>query len=162
MALRIVYGRAGSGKTRFIQEEIADELKRQADGDPIFFIVPDQMSFSTEYRLSSAYGMQGMIRAQAVTFKRLAWRVLQEVGGISRREVDTFGYRMLIRSLLEEHKEEFQLFRRAAGKRGFTDQIEQLVKEFSRYCVDCGELTGIRNTLAEAGLREPCLIKLRI
>lgn len=159
MALRIVYGRAGSGKTRFIQEEIADELKRQADGDPIFFIVPDQMSFSTEYRLSSAYGMQGMIRAQAVTFKRLAWRVLQEVGGISRREVDTFGYRMLIRSLLEEHKEEFQLFRRAAGKRGFTDQIEQLVKEFSRYCVDCGELTGIRNTLAEAGAPRTLLDK---
>lgn len=151
MSLRIVYGRAGSGKTRFIQEEIVEELKRQADGDPIFFIVPDQMSFSTEYRLSAAYGMKGMIRAQAVTFKRLAWRVLQEAGGISRKEVDTFGYRMLIRSLLEEHREDFQLFRRAAGKRGFTDQIEQLVKEFARYCVDCGELTSIRSALTEAG-----------
>ena len=151
MSLRIVYGRAGSGKTRFIQEEIVEELKRQADGDPIFFIVPDQMSFTTEYRLSSAYGMKGMIRAQAVTFKRLAWRVLQEAGGISRKEVDTFGYRMLIRSLLEEHREDFQLFRRAAGKRGFTDQIEQLVKEFARYCVDCGELTSIRSALTEAG-----------
>ncbi|MFD1862234.1 helicase-exonuclease AddAB subunit AddB [Planococcus chinensis] len=159
MALRIVYGRAGSGKTRFIQEEIAEELKRSRDGDPIFMIVPDQMSFSTEYRLSSAYGMQGMIRAQAVTFKRLAWRVLQEVGGISRKEVDTFGYRMLIRSLLEEHREDFQLFRRAAGKRGFTDQIEQLVKEFARYCVDCGEFTNIRSSLASVGAPRTLLDK---
>lgn len=159
MSLRIVYGRAGSGKTRFIQQEISEELKRQTDGAPIFFIVPDQMSFSTEYRLSSAYGMKGMIRAQAVTFKRLAWRVLQEVGGISRKEVDTFGYRMLIRSLLEEHREDFQLFRRAAGKRGFTDQIEQLVKEFSRYCVDCGELTNIRASLSEAGAPRTLLDK---
>ena len=159
MSLRIVYGRAGSGKTRFIQEEIANELHRQADGNPIFFIVPDQMSFSTEYRLSSAYGMTGMIRAQAVTFKRLAWRVLQEVGGISRKEVDTFGYRMLIRSLLEEHREEFQLFRRAAGKKGFTDQIEQLVKEFARYCVDCGELTNIRSSLNEVGAPRTLLDK---
>ncbi|RNF38146.1 helicase-exonuclease AddAB subunit AddB [Planococcus salinus] len=159
MSLRIVYGRAGSGKTRFIQQEIAEELKRQADGNPIFFIVPDQMSFSTEYRLSSAYGMTGMIRAQAVTFKRLAWRVLQEVGGISRKEVDTFGYRMLIRSLLEEHREDFQLFRRAAGKRGFTDQIEQLVKEFARYCVDCGEFTTIRSSLTEVGAPRTLLDK---
>ncbi|ALS76670.1 helicase-exonuclease AddAB subunit AddB [Planococcus rifietoensis] len=151
MSLRIVYGRAGTGKTRFIQEEIADSLKDQADGDPIFLIVPDQMSFSTEYRLSAAYGMNGMIRAQAVTFKRLAWRVLQEVGGISRKEIDTFGYRMLIRSLLEEHKDEFNLFRRAAGKRGFTDQIEQLIKEFSRYCIDCDELGTIRSSLETAG-----------
>lgn len=159
MSLRIVYGRAGSGKTSFIIDEIVENLKGHADGDPIFFIVPDQMSFSTEYRLSSADGMKGMIRAQAVTFKRLAWRVLQEAGGISRREVDSFGYRMLIRSLLEEYKEDFQLFRRAAGKRGFTDQIEQLIKEFSRYCVDCGELTNIRSSLAEAGAPRTLLDK---
>src|SRR5690606_20629630 len=118
MSLRIVYGRAGTGKTRFVQEEIVESLKDHADGDPIFLIVPDQMSFSTEYSLSAGYGMKGMIRAQAVTFKRLAWRVLQEVGGISRKEIDSFGYRMLIRSLLEEHKADFQLFKRAAGKRG--------------------------------------------
>lgn len=159
MSLRIIYGRAGSGKTSFILDEIVDTLKQQADGDPIFFIVPDQMSFSTEYRLSSADGMKGMIRAQAVTFKRLAWRVLQEAGGISRKEVDSFGYRMLIRSLLEEHKEDFQLFRRAAGKRGFTDQIEQLIKEFSRYCVDCGEFTEIRSSLVEAGAPRTLLDK---
>ena len=159
MSLKIIYGRAGSGKTRFIIDEIVETLKDQADGDPIFFIVPDQMSFSTEYRLSSADGMKGMIRAQAVTFKRLAWRVLQEAGGISRKEVDSFGYRMLIRSLLEEHKEDFQLFRRAAGKRGFTDQIEQLIKEFARYCVDCGELSGIRSSLTDAGAPRTLLDK---
>ncbi|MGI2327448.1 helicase-exonuclease AddAB subunit AddB [Planococcus sp. YIM B11945] len=159
MSLRVVYGRAGSGKTRFMQEEIVEELKRQADGGSIFLIVPDQMSFSTEYSLSTADGMKGTIRAQAMTFKRLAWRVLQEVGGISRKEVDLFGYRMLIRSLLEEHKEDFQLFRRAAGKRGFTDQVEQLVKEFSRYCVDCGELVNIRASLTEAGAPRTLLDK---
>nr|WP_316046660.1 hypothetical protein [Planococcus glaciei] len=69
-----------------------------------------------------------MIRAQAVTFKRLAWRVLQEVGGISRKEVDTFGYRMLIRSLLEEHREDFQLFRRAAGKEGLLTRLNNWSK----------------------------------
>ncbi|TWT27959.1 helicase-exonuclease AddAB subunit AddB [Planomicrobium sp. CPCC 101110] len=159
MPLRIVYGRAGSGKTRFMQNEIIEELKQRADGDPIFLIVPDQMSFSTEYRLSTTDGMRGTIRAQAMTFKRLAWRVLQEVGGISRKEVDTFGYRMLIRSLLEEHREDFHLFRRAAGKRGFTDQIEQLVKEFSRYCVACDELTNIRSSLSEAGAPRTLLDK---
>ena len=136
MSLRIVSGRSGTGKTRFIQQEIIDTLQKSRLGDPIFYIVPDQMSFSAEYQLAVDYGLNGLIRAQVTTFKRLAWRVLQETGGIAKEEISGFGYRMLIRSLLEENKDQFKLFKRAATKRGFTDQIEVLLKEFNRYCMD--------------------------
>lgn len=118
-------------------------------GAPIFFIVPDQMSFSTEYALSTTDQLKGIIRTQVTTFKRLAWRVLQETGGISRQEISGFGYRMLIRRLLEEHKEEFTLFNQAANKRGFTDQMEMLLKEFTRYCLDCDTLHSLEESLKQ-------------
>ncbi len=147
MTLRIVSGRSGTGKSVFIHQEIVEQLKSDPLGHPIFIIVPDQMSYSTEYELTNRHGLQGLIRAQVMTFKRLAWLVLQETGGIARKEVNGYGYRMLIRKLLEEQKSEFSLFRQAAGKRGFTEEIETLLKEFSRYSVNSSVLAEVKESL---------------
>ncbi|MDS9470352.1 helicase-exonuclease AddAB subunit AddB [Sporosarcina pasteurii] len=151
MSLRLITGRSGSGKTQFIQSEIAEMLKQDPLGTPVFVIVPDQMSFSMEHSLSVNYGLAGIIRAQVVTFKRLAWRILQETGGITRKEVDGFGYRMLVRSVLEENQNEFKVFKQAASKRGFTEQIGDLMKEFSRYCLDFETMNELVNELQSAG-----------
>ena len=124
MSLRIVTGRAGAGKSAFMKREIVQASEAQPLGSPIFLIVPDQMSFSSEYALTTTGDLHGLIRSQVTTFKRLAWRILQETGGISRQEINGFGYRMLIRSLLEEHQDASTLFKKAASKRGFTDQME--------------------------------------
>ena len=95
MTLRIVSGRAGTGKSAFIHREIVEQVSTDPLGHPIFIIVPDQMSYSTEYELTNRHGLHGLIRAQVMTFKRLAWLVLQETGGIARQEVNGYGYRML-------------------------------------------------------------------
>ena len=116
MSLRLITGRAGVGKSQYMRREVAETSESNPLGSPIFFVVPDQMSFSTESALSTTQKVKGIIRTQVTTFKRLAWRVLQETGGISRQEISGFGYRMLIRRLLEEHKEEFSLFKQAANK----------------------------------------------
>ncbi|WP_432357646.1 helicase-exonuclease AddAB subunit AddB [Sporosarcina sp. UB5] len=148
MSLRFVTGRAGTGKTTVIEREIAAELERNPLGPAVILIVPDQMSYSMELSLSVNFGLNGLIRAQVSTFKRLAWRVLQETGGITRKEVDGFGYRMLVRSVLEENREELKLFKQAANKRGFTEKIGDLMKEFSRYCLDRETLAEFREQLA--------------
>ncbi len=149
MSLRLITGRAGVGKSQYMRREVADASMSNPLGSPIFFVVPDQMSFSTESALSTTQEVKGIIRTQVTTFKRLAWRVLQETGGISRQEISGFGYRMLIRRLLEEHKEEFSLFKQAANKRGFTDQMEMLLKEFTRYCLDCDTLHSLEESLKQ-------------
>ncbi len=150
MSLRFITGRSGAGKTMFIKREIAAELERDPVGAPIIVIVPDQMSFAMEHSLSVNFGLKGIIRAQVLTFKRLAWRVLQETGGITRKEVDGFGYRMLVRSVLEDNRDEFKLFRQAASKRGFTEMIGDLLKEFSRYCLNYETMSDLHDQLVIA------------
>lgn len=147
LSLRFVTGRSGSGKTQYIQNELAEMLKDDPLGKPIIVIVPDQMSFSMEHSLSVDYGLNGIIRAQVLTFKRLAWRILQETSGITRKEVDGFGYRMIVRSVLEENQHAFKLFKRAASKKGFTEQIGDLMKEFSRYSLDIETMTTVKEEL---------------
>ncbi|KGR80578.1 helicase-exonuclease AddAB subunit AddB [Ureibacillus manganicus] len=149
MSLRVISGRAGAGKTSTIHKEIVKELKKDPLGAPIYIIVPDQMSFSTEYDLTNKYEISGIMRAQVMTFKRLAWYILQETGGIARDRIDKIGYQMLIRRLLMENKDKFSLFRQAADKRGFTNEVVQLIKEFSQFNIQSNTLNEIIAQLEE-------------
>ncbi|WP_010286803.1 helicase-exonuclease AddAB subunit AddB [Kurthia massiliensis] len=145
MALRVISGRTGVGKTHFMECEVMKAVEEAPLGAPIFMVVPDQMSFSSERDLTKLAGdARGMIRVQVTSFKRLAWRILQEAGGISRQELNGFGYRMLLKRVLDEHKDELKLFTKAADKRGFTEEMEQLLRELSRYNVNGEKMAGIQ------------------
>src|SRR4051794_12903957 len=140
MALRMVIGRSGSGKTAMFHDEIKKQLGENPEGTPIIYIVPEQMTFLSEYLLATDLAIGGMIRAQVFSFSRLAWRILQETGGIARIHLSSVGTSMLIRKIIEEQKEQLKIFQRAADKNGFIKQLEQMITEFKRYCIRPEEL----------------------
>ena len=141
MSLRFVRGRSGSGKTGFIIDEMVEELQKDPAGNPLIYIVPDQMTFLSEQKLVSRPGIEGMFRLQVYSFTRLAWRILQETGGISRLHIQSSGLNMLIRKIINENKDRLRVFQQTADKFGFIDQVEQLFAEFKRYCIMPEEMT---------------------
>lgn len=141
MSVRLVLGRSGSGKTELIIGEIKDRLIADPQGDPVIYLVPEQMSFLSEYRLSTDPDLGGMIRAQVYSFPRLAWRVLQETGGYTRQHLDSVGTSMMIRKIIEDKKEDLKIFQKAADKNGFIQQMEQMLIEFKRYAIKPEELS---------------------
>ena len=70
------------------------------EGNPLIYIVPDQMTFLSEYKLIDTPGLGGMIRAQVFSFTRLAWRILQETGGMSRYNLNNTGINILIHKII--------------------------------------------------------------
>ncbi|MEK3855554.1 helicase-exonuclease AddAB subunit AddB [Cytobacillus sp. FSL H8-0458] len=151
MTVRLLIGRSGSGKTEYCLNEIRDELRFNPDGDPIIYLVPEQMTFLSEYKLITTPGLGGMIRSQVYSFTRLAWRILQETGGMSRYHLNSVGISMLIRKIIEDKKDDLKLFQRAADKNGFIQQVEQIITEFKRYCVAPDELAERQNQLSASG-----------
>ena len=151
MSLRFLLGRSGTGKTTFILDEIRGKLSENPAGNPIIYLVPDQMTFLSEYKLIKTPGLAGMIRTQVFSFSRLAWRILQETGGMSRIHLDNVGVSMLIRKIIVEKKEELKVFRRSADKQGFVAQIEQILTEFKRYCIQPDELQHFLEESSEKG-----------
>jgi ATP-dependent helicase/nuclease subunit B len=140
MSVRLLIGRSGSGKTTRCLDELRTKLAEDPAGNPLIYIVPDQMTFLSEYKLIETPGLGGMIRAQVFSFTRLAWRILQETGGMSRYHLNSTGTSMLIQKIIEDKKDELHLFARAADKSGFISQMEQMLIEFKRYCVQPTEL----------------------
>jgi ATP-dependent helicase/nuclease subunit B len=154
MSVRFIIGRSGSGKTSQCLDEITAKLLENPEGSSILYIVPEQMTFMSDYQLIHKQGLGGMIRAQVFSFTRLAWRILQETGGISRYHLNSTGISMLIQKIIEEKKEEFHLFGKTADKAGFISQMEQMLIEFKRYCVEPQELEVIKQTQSEKVLQD--------
>lgn len=143
MSVRLIMGRSGSGKTSKCLDEMKDKLLESPEGNPILYIVPEQMTFLSEYQLVQIPELGGMIRAQVFSFTRLAWKVLQETGGMSRYHLNSTGISMLIQKIIEDKKEELHLYSRTADKAGFISRMEQMLIEFKRYCIQPEELIAV-------------------
>lgn len=147
MTVRFLIGRSKTGKTTFCLNEIQEKMMQEPDGEPLIYLVPDQMTFLSEYKLISTPNLGGMIRTQVYSFSRLAWRILQETGGISRLHINNVGISMLIRKIIEDKKDKLKLFERAANKNGFVEQMEQILTEFKRYCIRSEEMLEKQQSL---------------
>lgn len=151
MSLRFILGRAGTGKSRACLEEIRSQLKEQPDGPPLVMLVPEQATFQYEVALAATPGLGGIVRAQVLSFRRLAWRVLLEVGGAARIHIGDLGKRMVLQGLLEKRRSELQVFHRAAGQRGFADTLAGAISEMKLYRVRPEDLAKGGTVLAERG-----------
>jgi ATP-dependent helicase/nuclease subunit B len=135
MGIRFILGRAGSGKTERILEEIRTKLMEQPKGSPMILLVPEQGTFQAEHALITTPGLNGLLRAQVLSFRRLAWRVMQESGMTAGTPIDETGKKMLLQRILQKHQEEFKLFHTSSQKMGFIDNLNSLMSEFGRYCL---------------------------
>lgn len=123
MGIRLVWGRAGRGKTRAFQGEIGGELRRDPRGFPLVYLVPEQATFQAEYSLVTLPGVKGMTRCQVLSFPRLAYRVREEVGGGRGVYIDDTGKSMVLRRVLERCRKDLQVLKYSGREVGLLEGI---------------------------------------
>ena len=99
MKLNIVYGRSGTGKSEYIYEDISKKIGK----NKIFLIVPEQCNLSAEKKLFEISKKNCLIDTEILTLSRMAYRVANEVGGISCH-LSKAGKDMLIFDLISKEK----------------------------------------------------------
>ena len=149
--LRLILGRAGSGKTHLCLTEIGRELRRAADGPPLVFLVPEQASFQAEYALSCGSGLAGAVRAQVLSFRRLAWWVFAGAGGAARPHIGDLGKRMLIARILERRRPDLTVFGRAARQFGFAGRLARALSEMKAYLITPRDLERAGGRVSAGG-----------
>ena len=60
MALRIIYGRAGTGKSKFCIRQIKNKIE---NSNKLVLIVPEQFTFQTENRMLEEIGEKYVLKA---------------------------------------------------------------------------------------------------
>lgn len=148
MSLRFVYGRAGCGKTRRCLNEIKERIESGAEGR-LIFIVPEQYSFQAEKDLISVLDRGGVIKTEVLSFRRMAYRIFNEAGGITVPHIHPAGKCMIIYHLLDKFREKLRIFSQSADREGFVNTLSTLITEFKRYRVTPGHLQGASEELRE-------------
>ncbi len=104
MGLRIIYGKAGSGKSEYCFNQIAKNINNHK----IYIITPEQFSFTAEKKLMDAIQTNSIFNAEVITFNRMAYRVMQEIGFANKTNLTKCGKAMLIYDILHKNKQQLK------------------------------------------------------
>ncbi len=151
MSMRLIYGRAGTGKSEFILNEIKEDMKNNLT-QKIYIIVPEQFSYATEKRLLETLDEGASIKAEVISFKRLAHRVFGEVGGINQTNLSKTGKTMLIKHILEKSKKDLSFL----GKAGDIDLVLRSITEFKKHGV------SVKNLQEQISIASDEYLKLKL
>ncbi len=133
MSLRFIYGRAGSGKSYYCLHDIQTKLSTNHDS-PLILLVPEQFTLQAERNLvNTIQTSERLYRAEVLSFRRLAYRVFNEVGGITRQHIHPAGRCMLLYRIMNELKDDLKVFNKAANQQGFVNTLSTSISEFKRY-----------------------------
>ncbi|MEG6584292.1 helicase-exonuclease AddAB subunit AddB [Dendrosporobacter sp. 1207_IL3150] len=154
MTLRLILGRAGSGKTWHCLDEIRARLRQSPEGSPLVFILPEHATFKAERDLTETPGLGGFTRAYVFGFRRLAHRVLLETGGAVRPQINELGKKMILGQLLRENRQQLKTLGRAANQRNFTETLAGIIQEFKNYAVTPQMLQQTAEIMEAAPLRD--------
>ena len=106
MSIQIVYGTSGTGKSTYIFNQINEQIKQKSPYK-IKVITPEQFSYTAEQKLLETSSSQSMISAEVITFARMAYRILGEVGKKTRINLSGSGKAMLIDHILLTENNKF-------------------------------------------------------
>lgn len=106
MSIQIVYGTSGTGKSTYIFNQINEQIKQKSPYK-IKVITPEQFSYTAEHKLLETSSSQSMISAEVITFARMAYRILGEVGKKTRINLSGSGKAMLIDHILLTENNKF-------------------------------------------------------
>lgn len=132
MSVRYILGRSGAGKTHFCLQEIAKAQEKQGD-HPLIWIVPEQFSLQSEKDLIAATPQKGLMRAQVLSFQRLAYRIFEEIGGTDKKILNDIGKTMVLRKIVEDVEPQLTVFHKAAKQMGFMESLGESIGEFYQY-----------------------------
>lgn len=141
MGLHFIFGRAGTGKTERCCREIGEFVKGSPDRKA-FLLVPDQGTYTAEYRLAQSFPGGGFTNVTVCGFSRLAYRIFQELHSPVSDALSPLGQQIILRRLLEEHKGELQMIMKAASYPHFSEKLTNFFHQLDMFCVAEEELEG--------------------
>lgn len=143
MGIRFIFGRAGTGKSKFCLDQIKKKIENNNDTNKLILIVPEQYTFDTERKFLDIVTEKGFLRGEVLSFKRMAHRVFEECGGRNDVKISDSGRNMLIYKLLKDKGDELQYFNRMSKEHGFSSVVSKIITEFKKYNIST-EILGTR------------------
>ena len=158
--LRLIYGKSGSGKSSYCFSEIS-KLIEEGKANKIYIITPEQFSFTAERKLMDEMekiGYGAVISAEVLTLSRMAYRVMQEVGG-GLESLSKCGKAMLVYSILSNNQKNLKFLGKSDEN---IDLSMRAITEFKKHGVSVddllSEISGVEDLYLKNKLQDMSLI----
>ena len=139
MALQLILGKSGAGKSYALYKKIVEQSMKHPEKNYLV-VVPEQFTMQTQKDLVHMHPNHGISNIDVLSFLRLAYRVFEEQGGMQRTVLEDTGKSMLVRKVISDQKENLKVFRNNIKKTGYISEIKSLLSEFYQYDVTMDDL----------------------
>ena len=142
MALQFVLGSSGSGKTEYIYER----LVRQAGEHPkknYLVIVPEQFTMQTQQKLVELAPNHAIMNIDVLSFKRLAYRVFDDMGMQDIQVLEETGKNLVLRRLAQEQEETLTVLRANMNRMGYIGEVKSMISELVQYRISPEQLVDL-------------------
>ncbi len=160
MRLNIITGQAGTGKTHLLLEEMANQSAQTPIGSPLILLVPEQASFHAEWALLNDFSISGSLRIQVCGFRKLFHLLAKEQDLVLNPWLNDLGKSMILRRIVNQRQQDFQVFRKAARHQGFVNNLCLMMDELMRYGVTEDQLADAKERIAIIGKNQMTVEKL--
>ncbi len=135
---------------KFIFSELENDLKKVCieravavtEGKQLI-IVPEQNTLSTDAMLIEYSKNHAFLFSNVLSFKRLAFYVLNETEGDSKDNLSGIGQTLVIKKVLHEVQDDLLYFKNAIARPGFASQISETINQMSRYAFKSEDLQKV-------------------
>ena len=146
MAIQLVVGGSGSGKSQYIYSQIIQKSIKYPEKNFIV-VVPEQYTMATQKKLVESHPRKGILNIDVVSFDRLAYKVFEEIGGQNKPVLDDTGKNLIVRKVLEDNKGKLCCFGSTINKVGFVSELKSVISELLQYDIGTKKLEEISQSL---------------
>ena len=136
--LRLIVGRAGSGKTAAVMAEIKENMAHGIRDSVL--LVPEQYSHEAEREICRVCGEQLSLYAEVLSFTGLARSVARVQGGTAAPWLDKGGRLLCMALALKNVSSRLKLYSAAGHRAQMQGMLLQAVDELKAACIDSDAL----------------------
>ena len=161
MAVQMIVGKSGAGKSHFAYEKIIKESMKNPKKN-YYIIVPEQYTMQVQKKVMSMHPNHGTMNIDILSFPRLAHRVFEEVNEKQKTILEDVGKSMVLRKVAEEKKDQLTIFKRSLNKAGFIEELKSLLSELYQYRVGKETLESLIQELDNGTTLRGKLMDMRV
>ncbi|MDR5659332.1 helicase-exonuclease AddAB subunit AddB [Serpentinicella sp. ANB-PHB4] len=132
MGITYIVGRSGTGKSAYLYKKVKEKLVKERE-NKIIVLVPEQYTLQAERDIIERLQVEGIMEVEILSFTRLAYHVLQEVGGLKKVKINEIGKSMVLKKVVKELEDQLTIYKKAVNQNGFIDKLNETITEFKQY-----------------------------
>ena len=126
MSLQFILGNSGSGKTEYIYRKIVKEAAEDPKKDYLV-IVPEQFTMQTQKQLVRLSLNHAIMNIDVLSFKRLAYRVFDELGIKNVEVLEETGKNLVLRKIASDNAARLGVMKANMNRIGYVSEVKSLL-----------------------------------